>query len=389
MKKKMILFLMLVLLIGAMSTTAFAIDESEVESAIAASSQEEVAGNVFIWFLCAIGFLKISQKIDSFMASLGVNVGRTGGSMLAELMVAGRGIAAAAGAVSGTVFNRNSSHSSQSGGQAAGAAFTGGGNSIVGITKRAAGNAAAASATGTGTGLSNLVGGAMFNSSLKSGGQFATSVIGAVAKGNMSTVGSITGEQASEALSSYMGYSAVAANELNVEDGVAVPMAPVVSEDVITLDGGTAAGSVPPATQTVQSNATSTPIAAAPSGATPTSAKNVSGVVQSPGAAEQGVQVAAAPVFRNVEIGGGRITGQEVSADGQSEREFAMYSAEQYMTPTGPYDTVQTVDGSSWYRQYAQPTVEKTPYKDGDDKIKYEERIVPQMPPVPKRKDKI
>ena len=57
-----------------------------------------------------------------------------------------------------------------------------------------------------------------------------------------------------------------------------------------------------------------------------------------------------------------------------------MYSTEQYMAPTGPYDTVETLDGSSWYRQYAQPTVEKTPYK---------ERIVPQMPPVPKRKDKV
>ena len=87
-RKRIFTILVLVLLTCALSTTAFAIDESEVESAIAASSQEEVAGNIFIWFLCAIGFLKVSQKIDSFMASLGVNVGRTGGSMLAELMVA-------------------------------------------------------------------------------------------------------------------------------------------------------------------------------------------------------------------------------------------------------------------------------------------------------------
>ena len=80
-RKRIFTILVLVLLTCALSTTAFAIDESEVESAIAASSQEEVAGNIFIWFLCAIGFLKVSQKIDSFMASLGVNVGRTGGSM--------------------------------------------------------------------------------------------------------------------------------------------------------------------------------------------------------------------------------------------------------------------------------------------------------------------
>ena len=194
MKRKAHIILLVLLLLCVLSTTAFAIDESEVESAIAASSKEEVAGNVFIWFLCAIGFLKVSQKIDSFMASLGINVGRTGGSMLTELMVAGRGIAAVAGAVGGTVFNHHSSsNSTHTNAQAAGAAFTGGGNGLVGVTRRAAGNAAAASATGNAKGLSNLVGGAMFESSLQNGGKFAMSVVGAVAKGSMSSVGSITG----------------------------------------------------------------------------------------------------------------------------------------------------------------------------------------------------
>ena len=137
MKRKAHIILLVLLLLCVLSTTAFAIDESEVESAIAASSKEEVAGNVFIWFLCAIGFLKVSQKIDSFMASLGINVGRTGGSMLTELMVAGRGIAAVAGAVGGTVFNHHSSsNSTHTNAQAAGAAFTGGGNGLVGVTRK-------------------------------------------------------------------------------------------------------------------------------------------------------------------------------------------------------------------------------------------------------------
>lgn len=190
MKRKAHIILLVLLLLCVLSTTAFAIDESEVESAIAASSKEEVAGNVFIWFLCAIGFLKVSQKIDSFMASLGINVGRTGGSMLTELMVAGRGIAAVAGAVGGTVFNHHSSsNSTHTNAQAAGAAFTGGGNGLVGVTRRAAGNAAAASATGNAKGLSNLVGGAMFESSLQNGGKFAMSVVGAVAKGSIAHLG--------------------------------------------------------------------------------------------------------------------------------------------------------------------------------------------------------
>ena len=396
-RRRVITVFILVLLMCALSTTAFAIDESEVESAIAASSQEEVAGNIFIWFLCAIGFLKVSQKIDSFMASLGVNVGRTGGSMLAELMVAGRGIATAAGAFGGSIFNRHSSHNTQNGGQAAGAAFTGGSNGLVGVTKRAAGNAAAASATGNGSGLSNIIGGAMFGSSLKNGGAFATSVISAVAKGNMSSVGSITGEQASEALTSYLGYSAVAANEVNADDGVSVPLSPAGSEDTVTLDGGTAAGAIPPEPPNQQAgggniqaskSGGAIPVTVGSTSKAPAGSPSPASVP--PSATPDGTSIPSTPpTFRDVEIGGGRITGHEVAPDGQSEREFAMYSTEQYMAPTGPYDTVQTVDGSSWYRQYAQPTVEKTPYKDGDDKIKYQERIVPQMPPVPKRKDKV
>lgn len=168
--------------------------------------------------------------------------------MLAELMVAGRGIATAAGAFGSTVSNRHSSHGAHNGGQAAGAAFTGGGNGLVGVTKRAAGNAAASSATGTGSGLSNIIGGAMFGSSLASGGKFATSVIGAVAKGDISSVGSITGEQASEALTSYLGYSSAAASEIQTDDPVTIPTAPAPmnGEDVVTLDGGSAAGVIPP-----------------------------------------------------------------------------------------------------------------------------------------------
>ena len=50
---------------------------------------------------------------------------------------------------------------------------------------------------------------------------------------------------------------------------------------------------------------------------------------------------------------------------------------------------MQTADGESWYKQYAQPVVEKTPYKESSGKIRYHEQIVDQMPQVPKRKDRI
>ena len=100
--KKTLLFLFLMALaVSMLCVPAFALTEAEVEAQVAATSKAEVSGNVLIWFLCAIAFLKVSQKVDSLMASLGVNVGHTGGSLLAEAMIAMRGVTMVAGAGGG------------------------------------------------------------------------------------------------------------------------------------------------------------------------------------------------------------------------------------------------------------------------------------------------
>ena len=540
-------FLIPAFLIPALLTTsAFALDESEVQSAIAASSSEQVSGNVFIWFLCAVAFLKISQKIDSFMTSLGINVGRTGGSMLGELLIAGRALGLAAkttGSAVGNIFNRGSTVNNAAS-PPAGQAFTGTGGGMIGSISRAAGNAAAANATGTAKGVRNSIGGAMFDNSLKHDGQFSKNVIGAVATGSISAVGSITGPRAAQALTSYLGYESQNSggsgeNDMSVEDGVpvsgereptsdtgipvagqtppgrstSVPVsgsgapastqsptqvsesapipggAPVstadagsvadeppsefpgvsssVPEDVITPDGGAAAaatgggavpypgspasnGSASPGQQadspmTGASGGTSVPgqpavtpmpeaseasdeppsdFSGVPySGSTPpedtvtldggsagpydtpssqaeptvqshqpvvTDGRNVSGDQAAPsGDVQSGSIPQSPPTFRNVEIGGSRITGYETPAGGGKERQFAMYNASQYMEPSGPYETVKTTDGESWYKQYAQPTVQKTPKEVSPGKIRYDEKIVQTMPQIPKRKDRV
>ena len=93
MKNKILFICAAVLAMAVLfSVTAFALTEDEVKNQVAATSKETVTGNIFIWFLCAIAFLKVSQKIDSFMSSLGINVGHTGGNMIAEALVATRGI---------------------------------------------------------------------------------------------------------------------------------------------------------------------------------------------------------------------------------------------------------------------------------------------------------
>lgn len=140
MRKRFFLNCLLMLtLVLVMSTSAFAISESDVESAVSASGKEAVSGNVLVWFLCAIAFLKVSQKIDSFLSSLGLNVGHTGGSMLSEAMIAMRAINTATSAV-GSALGSRSRHGSApasgkpGGGSAAAAGFFSGG--LAGMASR-------------------------------------------------------------------------------------------------------------------------------------------------------------------------------------------------------------------------------------------------------------
>ena len=113
------------LVLSALCIPASAITESEVEAQVAASGREAVTGSVLLWFLCAVAFLKVSQKIDSFMATLGVNVGRTGGSMLAEAMIAMRTVTMVMGGGHGGGAGRTGSAAGSSAGRAGAAGMAG------------------------------------------------------------------------------------------------------------------------------------------------------------------------------------------------------------------------------------------------------------------------
>jgi len=206
--KVLVSIFLVAMLLCVISSPVYAITENEVQAQVDSHGKESVAGNVFIWFLCAMSFLKVSQKIDSFMSSLGINVGHTGGSMLAEAMIAARGVSEVRGHVSGGSFRSKGGSSGNAAGGAAGAAagaasFMSGG--LAGAVGRQFSKSAMQHATGQGGGGIGGISGKMFQSSMEKGGEFANNVIGAVAKGNLSATGSIKGENASKALTSYMG----------------------------------------------------------------------------------------------------------------------------------------------------------------------------------------
>lgn len=201
MKRRYKILILLTVVITTVSLTtvpAFALTESEVQEQVNAIGKEGVTGNVFVWFLCAIAFLKVSQKIDSFMSSLGINVGHTGGSMLAEAMIAMRGIGMAKS------FASRSGGGGSSSGSSGGNTFMKGG--LSGVVSHNVTNTAIKNANGS---KSGGLGGAAFNSSLQKGGGFANSVIGKIATGSIASTGTISGENAADSLMSYMGYTAL------------------------------------------------------------------------------------------------------------------------------------------------------------------------------------
>lgn len=200
-RKILLVFVLALVFTSLFAVPAFAVTEDEVQQQVNAIGREGVTGNIFIWFLCAIGFLKVSQKIDSFMSSLGINVGHTGGSMLAEAMIAAKGIASVK---SFGGHGGGGSRSGASSGGSSGGGFASGG--LAGVVSRSFRNSAVKNATGSKEGG---LGGKAFASSLEKGGGFANRVIGTVATGSISSTGSMTGEKASAALSSYLGYTAL------------------------------------------------------------------------------------------------------------------------------------------------------------------------------------
>ena len=53
------------------------------------------------------------------------------------------------------------------------------------------------------------------------------------------------------------------------------------------------------------------------------------------------------------------------------------------------FQKVFTADGTQWYKQYAQDSVERKPYMATDDTVAYHEKIVKKMPDPPRRKDRM
>ena len=311
-------------------------------------------GNFLIWFLCAVGFLKISQKIDNFMQMLGINVGRTGSAMLGEAAIAMKGISAAGKTISG-----GGSGAADSGGYPTSGSETILQGGLAGAVGRQFHQNAIRNITGKSDSIASNIARSVYNSSIRNGGGFSANVISQVANGDISRIGSIKGDDAVRAFQSYMGIEQVLAEYQRNIGMEPLSVGTELSDDShspFLSDHQT----IPLANRGVEQAEYFTP------------------------------SVDSSAQYSHIEIGGGRIMGMETAKETGNSVAFAMYSTDKYMPPTqGDYKTVTAVDGSKWYHQYAQPTVVKEPFMKENGEIQYKEQIENKLPDAPKRKARI
>lgn len=453
-----------------------------MEAQVSAVGKETVTGNVLIWFLCAVAFLKVSQKIDSFMASLGVNVGHTGGSMLAEAMIATRGITTVAGAFGGGGGGRRAGGSASSGsssGTSGAFGFLKGG--LAGVVSRKVTSDAVKTAT-TATSAVNSVKSRASSSAVHTASaanqqtnrstQSATQTVTRTAQHTTAASSQVHAQTMSAQAIPHSGQEVVSQTADHTEQSAQIltqnahgilaqdvpqeqqpasvqttsheqtvsPQMPAQSMTAAAVQPSQAAPAQNSNTQAVHTKAVQTQtashiqqsaVSAAHTEKHTSAFKGVGlggaifarslmsggsfandvigtvakGDIRSTGSitGEMATQSIMSymgytalgegakdiPSFTNVEIGGGRITGVETAPGSTEGLAFSMYHADQYTAPQGDYTKVHSADGALWYKQYAQDAVERKPYMAPDDTVAYHERIVKKLPDPPKRKDRI
>lgn len=372
MKKSIQICLLLLPLCLLFALPASAITEADVQAAVATQGKEAVSGSLFLWFLCAIAFLKVSTKLDGILHSLGLGAGRPQGSMLTEALMALRGLQIGKAFAGGALFGGRNAAGPAGTAKASPGGMSGG---LAGVVGRKMQNDTAGVLAGTSEGgLASGIGSSLYNSSLGKEGGFASRVIGSVATGQ--TPGAITGEEASTALDGYFAHEGIAdaaALEADAVESQSIPTAP------LALDGNSDAIPVSPGYEAE--------IAAQTAGTTTEQAS----IPTSPSIQQAALQRVAAGAMGNpttdVEIGGGKITGKEI-VPGRGTIAFAMYNARQFEKPGGHYTVQQSLDGEKWYKVYATSAIERTPTvrDETTGRYQFEERKVAVLPKAPNRR---
>lgn len=168
-------------------------------------------GNMFLWLFCALAFLKVAQRFDSYLGTLGMNVAQTGSAMGMEMLMAARVIGGMGGGgmkSAGSIF-KNAATAAAGGASTASAAATAQ-NIASGFTSRFKPNSYVRDSVVNGgvrmgaSGGLGFAGRAFGGMAARNGATLTGESIASVASRSSKVSGSIGGEIADRSLSNFM-----------------------------------------------------------------------------------------------------------------------------------------------------------------------------------------
>jgi len=322
-------------------------------------------GNVFLWIFCALAFLKVSQKFDSYLSSLGLSVAQTGAGMGMEMLMVARTMTGFMG--------RGGSHSAGSmfrGGANAGTNAAGAAGGIAGFANKLKGNSYVRDAVVEGGqrmgagGVGGMVGRAFGSAAAKGGATLTGDSIASVAGRAPQVSGKIGGDIADHSLGNYMPHMArMPLQDTQISGGHISTTAKMPDGKEASVDMySTAQFDKPSAPHTmVQASDSSTWYQMA-------SGDGAGAFYGTPGFSgdpSEATQVAAA--FPNMPEGTMLRTVDDgvLEASAPDGSTSMMYSAAHYDEPGGPHETVTAADGMQWYSMAAHADPPQFEYEGG------------------------
>lgn len=325
-------------------------------------------GSVFLWLFCALAFLKIAQRFDSYLASIGLNVAQTGSGLGMELLVASRVVMGGLGRFrnAGSMF-RGGGGGPIVGGAGMGAGFAGK------FTDRFKGNSYVRDAVVQGGvrmgagGAVGFIGRAFGGLAAKNGATLTGDSIASVANRPPNVSGGIAGKIADRSLGNYMPHL----------KGQSLTGTQITGGQITTTatgpDGKTSSLGLFNARQFEKPNAPHSVVTASDGSqwyqlASGEGAGAFYGTPNFTGAPSETSQVSAA--FPGSEEGTTlRTVGDGVLEASGSSGNSLWYSSAYFDEPESPHTIMQSSDGVDWYA--LKPNSEPPAFEAGEEANEY------------------
>lgn len=322
-------------------------------------------GSIFLWLFYALAFLKVAQRFDSYLGSIGLNVAQTGTGLGMELLMASRVLVGLG-----------------SGGRSAGSVFRGGGSPVGGagggfaakFSDRFKGNSYVRDAVVKGGtrmgagGPAGLVGRFFGGIAAKNGASLNGNSIASVANRTPNCSGGIAGDIADRSIGNYMPHlKGKSLHDTQISGGT-------ISTKITGADGQDTSVNLYNAAQ-YEKPAGAYSIVTASDGSTwyqVASGNGAGAFYDAPGfngTADEGTLVSS--TFPGLESGTVLRTAGDgvIEATSPTSVSTLWYNSAYFDEPDAPHTTISSADGVEWYAM--QPHGSMPAFESGDDANEY------------------